>query len=171
MKVMIIGYSGSGKSTLAKLIAEKYNLPLLYLDKVQFIENWETRDKQEALKIVKNFLDKNQDGWVIDGNYSKRYFEQRALEANQIIFMNFNRFNCFYRAFKRSKIYKGKARESITQGCEEKFDFEFMKWILFSGRSKTIKQNFNNIKKNYKEKLIEIKNQRQLDQYIRNNLQ
>ncbi len=37
MRVVIIGYSGSGKSTLARLMAEKHQLPVLYLDTVRFL--------------------------------------------------------------------------------------------------------------------------------------
>ena len=67
MKIAIIGYSGSGKSTLAKKLSEKYNCPLLYLDTVNFESGWKERNREEAKKIVAEFM-KN-DSWVIDGNY------------------------------------------------------------------------------------------------------
>lgn len=166
MKISIIGYSGSGKSTLAKKLSNFYNVPVLFLDKVQFLPNWVDRDNEEAKQIIKNFLDENKDGWIIDGNYTKRYLEERLNQADKIIFLNFNRFICFYRAFKRSRKYKGKTRESMTVGCDEKFDYSFMKWILIGGRTKQRKQSYENIKNTYKEKFIEIKNQKQLDEYV-----
>ena len=79
MKIQIIGYSGSGKSTLAKTLANHYNLPLLYLDAVNFYDNWQERTFEEKNAIVEKFLNDNPDGWVIDGNYSnigKRRFEE-----------------------------------------------------------------------------------------------
>lgn len=164
MRIMIVGYSGAGKSTLAKLLADYYNVPLLYLDKVQFLDNWQDRNEEEALKIIKDFL--NNKEWIIDGNYSRRYFKERADLADKIIFLNFNRLNCLFRVLKRNKIYKGKVRDSITNGCIEKLDLEFIKWILYEGRKRSRKEKYNYLKENYQEKFIEIKNQKQLDKYI-----
>lgn len=36
MKIAVLGFSGSGKSTLAKQLSEYYDIPLLYLDCVNF---------------------------------------------------------------------------------------------------------------------------------------
>ena len=36
MRIAILGNSGSGKSTLAKRRADRYGVPLLYLDTVNF---------------------------------------------------------------------------------------------------------------------------------------
>lgn len=55
MKIQIIGYSGSGKSTLAKTLANHYNLPLLYLDAVNFYDNWQERTFEEKNALLKNF--------------------------------------------------------------------------------------------------------------------
>ncbi len=38
MKITVMGFSGSGKSTLAKQLSEFYDIPLLYLDCVNFEE-------------------------------------------------------------------------------------------------------------------------------------
>lgn len=60
MKIAILGYSGSGKSTLAKYLHAHYDIPLLYLDTVQFEANWKERDREEALSMVAEFMG-NQD--------------------------------------------------------------------------------------------------------------
>jgi len=162
---MIIGKSGSGKSTLAKLISDRYNLPLLYLDKVQWLPGWKSRTNVEKEEILNNFLNNN-NSWVIDGNYTKCIFERRLNEADQIIYLDFDRFSCLYRCFKRYLQNKNKTRESITEGCNEKIDLEFIIWILFKGRTKEIKERNEWIQEEYKDKVIYIKNQRQLDKYI-----
>lgn len=82
MKIAIIGYSGSGKSTLAKRLSEKYNYHLLYLDTVNFEANWKERDKEEAKRMVEEFM-KN-DSWIIDGNYFDFYQDRRMKEAENI---------------------------------------------------------------------------------------
>lgn len=156
MKIAIIGYSGSGKSTLAKKLSEKYNCPLLYLDTVNFESGWKERNREEAKKIVAEFM-KN-DSWVIDGNYYDFYEDKRLKEADKIIFMNFPRYVCFKQAFKRYLDSKNNVRESMAEGCEEKFDFEFVKWILFDGRSKIYKERYENICSKYKDKVIVCRN-------------
>ena len=100
MKIAIVGYSGSGKSTLARFLSEKLSAPVLYLDTVHWLPGWQERPREQTREIVKNFLAEN-GAWVIDGSYCKVHYERRMDEADTIIFLNFNRFTCLHRAFKR----------------------------------------------------------------------
>ena len=159
---MIIGFSGSGKSTLARAIGEKQGAPVLYLDKVHWLPGWQERERDEELRIVSEFLDNN-GSWVIDGNYNKLCFERRCLEADRIIFMDFNRISCLMRAIRRKREHEGKTRFSMTEGCPEKIDREFLVWLLFKGRSAKRRGKFLAAVRQYKEKSIVIKNQRQLE--------
>ena len=84
MRIAIIGYSGSGKSTLCRFLGEKYGIPMLHFDTVQFLPNWEVREACEKEKIVREFLDENEN-WCIDGNYSKIFFAERMEKANGYI--------------------------------------------------------------------------------------
>lgn len=161
MKIAIIGYSGSGKSTLAQKLGEKYNANVLHLDTVHWLPGWQERNVQEEKEIVKDFLDSNS-SWVIDGNYGKVLHDRRMEEADKIIFMNFNRFACLYRAFKRYFRYKGKSRASMTEGCPEKIDLEFVMWILYKGRDKKHKQKYKRVLAQYSNKTLVIRNQREL---------
>lgn len=112
MKISILGYSGSGKSTLAKAVGELYGLPVLHLDYVHFLPNWEERTREEMSAIVQQFLDGN-DAWVIDGTYSHNCFERRIQESDLVIFLDFNRVACFFRAWKRYRENKGRTRMEI----------------------------------------------------------
>lgn len=130
MKIAVMGYSGSGKSTLAKQLAAHYGIPLLYLDAVNFKENWQLRDREECRKIVADFM--QNENWVIDGNYSAFYLPERLSQADIIIILRYNRFVCIRQAFRRNREYKGRSRESITQGCNEKLDLEFSFGLFLS---------------------------------------
>ena len=165
MKIAIIGYSGSGKSTLARMLAEKYNIAVLHFDTVQFKPNWEIRNEAVKKKMTEVFLNVH-DSWVIDGNYSKLSFDRRMEEADVIILLLFNRFSCLYRAWRRSKIYADKTRPDMAEGCNEKFDLEFMKWILWKGRTKRDRERYKSVIAQYPGKIVVIKNQKQLDRYI-----
>ena len=164
MKIAIVGYSGSGKSTLARELANLYQIDVLHFDTIHFLANWEVRSKEEKQKITEDFLDTH-DSWVIDGNYSKLFYERRMAEADVIIFLLFNRFSCLYRAYRRYKQYKNKTRPDMAEGCNEKFDREFIKWILWDGRTKRARERYNDMISKYRTKAIVIKNQKELDRY------
>lgn len=165
MKIAILGYSGSGKSTLARLLAEKYNIDVLHFDAVHFLPGWEIRDREEKEKIIQTFLDTHT-SWVIDGNYSKLSYERRLEESDVIIMLLFNRVSCFCRAYRRYKNYKDKTRPDMAEGCSEKFDREFAKWILWDSRKKSARDRYKEINEKYSNKVIVIRNQKELDRYI-----
>jgi len=167
MRIAIIGYSGCGKSTLARLFSEKKNLPVLYLDTAHWMPGWKERPTEERAAIVRQFLDGNEN-WVIDGNYTKVFYEERMEKADRIIFLNFNRFSCLYRAWKRKEQYKGKSRPDMTEGCNEKLDAEFAWWILWDSRQKRAKDRYRALQEKYPEKFTVLKNQKQLTAFIQN---
>lgn len=167
MKIAIIGYSGCGKSTLAEKLSHQYQLPVLYLDTVHHLPGWQARPREETRAMVGAFLEAHSHtGWVIDGNYKRQHFERRMAEADHILLLRFNRFSCLLRAWKRYRTYKGKARPSMTAGCEEKLDREFVRWILWEG-PRSHRPLFDAVLAQYPEKVIVIRNQRQLDAYYK----
>lgn len=164
MKIAIIGYSGSGKSTTARALAERASLPLLHLDSVHFLPEWKERTDEECRDIVAEFLCK--DNWVIDGNYTRFHQEQRLAEADWIIFFNFNRFTCFVRAFRRYLKYRGQTRPDLGEGCPEKFDGEFIRWLLWEGRTRARHRKFMEIAEKYPHKTVILRNQRELNAFL-----
>ena len=162
MKIAIIGYSGSGKSTLARNLAEAYNLPVLHFDRVQFRPNWEIRPQASKEIMTKTFLDLHP-SWVIDGNYSRLSFERRMEEADVIVMLLFNKASCLYRVTRRYLTHKNSSRPDMADGCNEKLDWEFIKWILKDGRTKESKARYQGVLARYPQKTILVKNQRQLN--------
>lgn len=163
MKILVVGYSGSGKSTFAKIISQNYNLPLLYLDTVQFYGDWEMRTLEEQNQIVRDFI-KNNDNWVIDGNY-RRVAPERFDLADTIFNLRMNRIYCYLMAYKRYRDNRGKKRESL--GVVEKFDFEFQWWLLYKGRSKKIRSKRDELLKKSNAKIYTIKTRKKLNYFIK----
>jgi len=164
MKIAVIGYSGAGKSTLAKILADRLCLPLLYLDKIQFTANWSERNRPEALAMVEHFLE--QEHWVIDGTYPEFLLQRRLEEADQILFLDFNRFICLRQAFCRYLSCRGTVRESVSEGCIERFDREFFRWLIWDGRSRKRVLAFRSIIRNWPEKTVVLKNRKQVTDYL-----
>lgn len=165
MKIAIIGYSGSGKSTLARKLGEHYRAKVLHMDSVHWLPGWNERPLVEEKEIVNRFL-AEQESWVIDGNYGKVAFERRMAEADRIVFMNFPRRICLFRAWKRYLTYRGKTREDIGEGCPEKIDWEFVRWILHDGRSKRHQENYGKVQEMYADKVTVICKPIELKQYL-----
>lgn len=166
MKIAILGHSGAGKSTLAERLGKKHGIPVLHIDTIQFLPGWVVRPQEEKMRLMREFLDAN-DQWVIDGNYSVLYQARRLVEADQIILMEFGRFSSLYRAWRRYRAYRGQSRASMAEGCPEKMDLAFVKWILWEGRSPEKIRHFRDIERRYPQKTVVIRNQRQLDDYMR----
>ena len=95
---MIFGRSGSGKSTFAHDLHKITGLPLYHLDKYFFTRNWVERDKQEFLDIQQSIVDTH--FWIIDGN-SIKSLEMRYRRADLVLYLNFPRWLCYIRVFKR----------------------------------------------------------------------
>ena len=161
MKIAILGYSGSGKSTLAKFLGDKKQIPVLHLDTVQFVEDWQERNKEEALSLVAKHLAGN--NWIIDGNYTNFYQQERLEAADQIIFLQFSRWASLKRVIARRIKYHNKSRPDMAQGCHEKIDLDFFWWVVYQGRSKEKRAHFEDLKRRYANKSLTIKNQKELD--------
>ena len=165
MKIAVLGYSGSGKSTLAKYLGSLFQIPVLYLDTVQFEPSWKVRDRDAACEMVRTFM--AQENWVIDGNYRGFYQQERLDAADHIVFLEFSRWNCLWRAYRRYFQYRNTTRESMAEGCCEKIDLEFVWWILYKGRSKQAIRHNRDMICRYQDKTVVLKNQRQLTAFMR----
>lgn len=164
MKIAVLGYSGAGKSTLAAQLGKLYGIEVLHLDTVQFEAGWKERDREEAKQIALEFLQK--DNWIVDGNYTQFYQEERLKQADRILLLEFNRWHCLFRVVKRYCQNRGRVRESMAEGCEEKLDREFISWVLFESRTKPRRHRFIQIAETYPQKTRVLKNSRQVKAFL-----
>ncbi|WP_210365410.1 DNA topology modulation protein [Bacillus sp. REN3] len=125
-KIVLIGSGGSGKSTLARQLGEKLKINVYHLDALFWKPNWVGVPKDEQRKVQNDLVNKEE--WIIDGNYGGT-IHIRLNAADTIIFLDINRTICVYRAFKRMVQYRNKTRPDMGEGCEERFDLDFFKWI------------------------------------------
>lgn len=125
-RILVIGSSGAGKSTFARRLSEKTGLPLVHLDKLFWQPNWVETDKAEWKKIVEKTL--AADSWIIDGNYGST-MAQRLEKCDTVIFFDLPRILCVYRILKRVVLYRKGTRPDMADGCDEHFDWQFLKWV------------------------------------------
>ncbi|MGJ9385486.1 DNA topology modulation protein [Salipaludibacillus sp. CF4.18] len=111
---------------MARQLGGKLKIKVYHLDALFWKPNWVGVPKDEQRK-VQNELVRNED-WLIDGNYGGT-IDIRLNAADTIILLDIHRTLCIYRAFKRMMQYRNKTRPDMGEGCEERFDLNFLKWI------------------------------------------
>ncbi|MGV3463851.1 MAG: DNA topology modulation protein [Heyndrickxia sp.] len=125
-KIVLIGSGGSGKSTLARQLGEKLKIKIYHLDALFWKPNWVGVPRDEQIKVQNDLV--KQEEWIMDGNYNGT-MDIRLNAADTIIFLDIPRTICVFRAFKRVLQYRNKTRPDMGEGCEERFSYEFFKWI------------------------------------------
>ena len=112
-RVLIVGCSGAGKSTLARELSSIVDVPLVHLDHLFWMPGWIERTTSEFDQLLQTELEK--ECWIIEGNY-KRTLPHRLQFADTVIFLNFNRWICAWRALKRWIFQQGEQ----AKGCPQK---------------------------------------------------
>ena len=127
-RILIIGSGGAGKSTFSKQLSKVLGLPIIHLDVHFWLPGWEMTESEKWHKKVDDLI--SQDSWVMDGNFNST-LDKRFKRADTIFYFDFSRIRCLYNAFKRMihGRYFFKKRSDMAEGCRERFDLGFYKWI------------------------------------------
>ena len=150
-RIIIIGCGGSGKSTLSKQLGEKLHLPVVHIDQLYWRDNWTHVSKEELERLLVEEAQKN--AWIIDGNYN-RTLQTRLARCDTIIYLDYSRFTCLRGVLKRIITTYGQVRSDMGEGCPERFDLEFMRWVW--NFNKNHRKRYNEILKEQREKQIFI---------------
>ena len=148
-KILVIGCCGSGKSTFSKKLQSILNLEVIHLDQYYHKPNWEEMEEGEWGKTVNNLVQKP--SWIMDGNYSDT-LDVRIKHADTIIYLDYPILTCFWRVIKRIFKYYGTVRPDMPQGCEERFNLEFLHYVATFNFKKRqgILEKLNTVKENKK---------------------
>ncbi|MGG0718545.1 topology modulation protein [Robertmurraya massiliosenegalensis] len=160
-KIMVIGVSaGAGKSTLAKKLAEKLAIPVYHLDTLYWKPGWVESDIDEFWNAQEEIV--QQSKWIIEGNYSST-FDLRFAHADTIVYVEKPLLTCLYRVVKRRIQNHGRTRSDMTLGCEEKIDWQFIKFILttYHRRKKKMAERCERFKD--MKQVITVRNNREIE--------
>lgn len=126
-RVLVIGPCGAGKSTLATELAQKLDLPLFHMDQLNWQPGWVESSKDEIRKKLAEIV--GTERWLIDGNYGGTLAE-RLERADTVVYLDYPIRLCLVRVIHRIWTYRGRTRPDMTEGCPERFDLEFMIYLL-----------------------------------------
>ncbi|HEY8559314.1 MAG TPA: DNA topology modulation protein [Pyrinomonadaceae bacterium] len=164
-KIVIIGSGGAGKSTLAQRLGEATGIEVIHLDKMHWLPGWTSPPKDEWRRTVERLLEK--DEYVMDGNFNGT-MEMRMQAADTVIYLDFPRTVCFFRALKRIFKYYNKTRPDMGEGCNERFDLEFLRWVWnFPEETKPkIEERLKKIGAD--KKIIRLRSPKEAENFLRN---
>ena len=108
-------------------------MPVVHLDKLFWHPGWVESSKEEMDGKIMAELIKPQ--WIMDGNYS-RTLTERIKYCDTIIYMDFSRMACVLGVLKRIITTYGTVRPDMGEGCPERFDLDFLKWVWNFNKNK-----------------------------------
>ena len=158
---MIIGCGGAGKSTLARKLGDRTGIPVVHLDRLFWKPGWVERTPEEFDPIVQGELEK--DTWIMDGNFN-RTMPQRIARCDTVIYLDFSRVACLLGVVKR--VLTGKVRPDMGEGCPERVDFEFLKWVWNYNKNKR-ERNYRLLNEATHAERIVLKNRRSVRRFLK----
>ena len=87
-RINVKGTSGSGKTTFAQELAERLGVPFVELDALHHGPNWTEASAEQLRARVREAMDANPDGWVIDGNYEAKLGDILLGAADTIVWLD-----------------------------------------------------------------------------------
>ena len=124
---MIIGGAGSGKSTLARMLGPIMGLPVVHIDPMYYTAGWVQRPIEETAQMIRDAIAKER--WVFEGNQTSS-FPERMVRADMFVFLDLPTYLRLWRTVMRMLKSRGKTRPDSAEGCPERFDLWFMKWVV-----------------------------------------
>ncbi|MCB0421279.1 MAG: hypothetical protein KDD61_09795 [Bdellovibrionales bacterium] len=164
-RILVVGCSGSGKSTLTRHLENIFDLPAIHMDIHFWNSGWVETPANVWREKVEGLVD--QPRWIMDGTFANS-FDLRMPRAEAIVILDFPPLLCLWRAFFRVLKYKkSDHRPDMAEGCHERMDWEFYKYILTYRR--IVYPKILSALNEYRceEKAIFLKGQRQVDQFLK----
>lgn len=125
-RIMIIGQPGSGKSTLARELGQILKLPVVHIDKIHWQSGWVERPDHEKDRLCAEVHASEE--WIFEGGRSVTWPE-RVRRADTIVWLDVPLPVRGWRVFSRTVKCYGRSRPDLPDGCPERFNREFIKWI------------------------------------------
>ncbi len=126
-RILVIGCSGGGKSTLSQIVAARFGLTYISIDRdILWLPGWAMRSKQEQRAITAARI--AEERWIMDGT-SPSSFDIRLPRTDIVIWVSMPRLLCLWGVTTRWLRWIGRTRPEMAPGCPEKIDWEFLRYV------------------------------------------
>lgn len=153
MTIVVLGLSCSGKSTFSNRLGKLLNLDVFHLDSYYWKSPWIINDTFNINDYIKK------ENAIVDGNYFNLALTERLDYCDLILYINCNIFIRIFRMIRRHIFYclNPKGKNAISQKINIHFVFTTIyKQIYWQPKILCY------LKNNYSQKLIYIKNVRNI---------
>lgn len=122
-KINVVGTSATGKSTFSKALAQKLGLHYIELDNLFWLDDWQECPDKVFFAKIESEIAKAQNGYVIDGNYT-RTIPVKWAEIDTVIWLDLpfpvNLYRSVKRALQRAWVQKDLWPDSNNQDSIKK---------------------------------------------------
>jgi adenylate kinase family enzyme len=126
-RILVMGSSGSGKSTFAQRLSGITGIPVISIDALFWKPGWVEPDRTEFRERLAEAA--RQPRWIMDGNYTSHLVELRRDVSDTVIWFDLRRSACMLGILARIATSYGRVRPEMAEGCPEKIDFEFFRYV------------------------------------------
>lgn len=126
-RILVLGSPGAGKSTFSRRLGIALGFPVIHLDAHFWEPGWEIPEREAWVETQRELIDSS-DSWIMDGNYGST-IDVRLRAADTVIVLDCSTYICLYRVLKRWLQYRDRSRPDMAEGCPEKVDVEFLRYI------------------------------------------
>ena len=134
----------------------------MHLDALFWKPGWVESERQEFGARMLAELEKP--AWIMDGNYA-RTLPVRLEKCDAVIYLDFPRWLCIFGVLKRVLTTYGTVRPDMPEGCPERFDWEFLKWVWNFNRNNREKIHAQ-LDALPADKVIILKNRREAESFL-----
>lgn len=161
-RVAIIGCPSSGKTVLSEKMQCIMHREAVHLDKLLWLPDWQMMEFSQREKIHDDII--NQPQWLMDGMW-RSHLPRRFERATLVIFLDYRRRISLRRAVKRRIVNSGRQRQDMAEGCKERLDGYFLKYI-WTFRSKVRPEILLLAKQHPDTPMIILKSPRQTQKFL-----
>jgi len=161
-RISIIGCCGAGKSTLSRKLHIATRLPLIHLDREFWSEGWIPSDKEDFQLRMKSLYEEEQ--WIIDGHYFST-MDLRFEKSDTVFHLDYSTPLCLFRVLKRIVLGHGRERIDCAEGCPERFDWKFIRYVA-SFRRNFRSRTIDLLEKHQHLQIHTFRTPRELEEYL-----
>ena len=113
-RISIRGPTGSGKTTLGHTLGQRLGLPVVELDAIYWLPDWQAKPLEQFRTDVQTALEACPQGWICVGNY--RHIQDLLLpQADTVLWLRLPFRVSFWRLFKRT-VVRAWTRQLLWKG-------------------------------------------------------
>ncbi len=136
-RLALLGGAGSGKSTLARRLSEALRAPVVHLDRLAYGPGWRRIDTATLRERLSPLV--AQETWVVEGVYPE-VADLVLARADLTIWLDQPLWRRLWRAWRKTRIHRGRPRADRPEGCDEAFGWGYAWQVMqFGGWSENLR--------------------------------